>query len=178
MKKEAKNAAKNTASKKTVAKKPAVKSAPAKKTSVKKTEPKKPVTKTTAKTKTTTKKSPARKPKPVIDKIITPTQAELMCKGVDPRIRAQAVSLANAVITLQNKIIQQTAAYEEAPLFQEVIVNTGERVMRANPLVQEFRATVRDYAAAMKNLDEILNAKKGMAEKSPLDELKSKFKIS
>lgn len=173
MKKEVKTTTKSAASKKTVTKKPAVKSAPAKKTTVKKS-----ASKTTSKKQTTAKKKPARKPKPVIEKIITPTQAELMCKNVDPRIKAQAVSLANAVITLQNKIIQQTAAYEKAPLFQEVIVNTGEKVMRANPLVQEFRATVRDYAAAMKSLDEILNAKKGTAEQSPLDVLKSQFKIS
>lgn len=134
---------------------------------------KKPVAKPTAKK--TTKKKPVAKPKPVIEKIITPTQAELMCRNVDPRIRSQAIVLANAVITLQNKIIQQTAEYEKAPLVQKVIVGTGEEVLRNNPLVQEYRATVRDYAAAMKSLDEILNTKKGATEVNPLDALRNKI---
>ena len=135
---------------------------------------KKPAAKSTAKKKTTTKKKPA-KPVPVIKKIITPTQAELMCAGVDPRIRAQAIALANAVITLQNKIIQQTPEYEKAPLTQEVMVGTGETVLRSNPLVQEYRATVRDYAASMKSLEELLNTKKGTTEVNPLDALRNKI---
>ena len=135
---------------------------------------KKPAAKSTAKKKTTSKKKPA-KPVPVIKKIITPTQAELMCSGVDPRIRPQAIALANAVITLQNKIIQQTPEYEKAPLTQEVMVGTGETVLRSNPLVQEYRATVRDYAASMKSLEELLNTKKGTTEVNPLDALRNKI---
>lgn len=157
------------------------KATPKKKTSTK--------TLTTSTKKLTTKKAPAKKPaakkkatakpKPVpkIEKIITPTEAELICQGVNPRIRKQAVTLAESVLTLQNKIIQQTPAYEKAPLFQEVTVNTGETVLRANPLVQEFRATVRDYDQALKSLNELLNAQKGTAEANPMDALKNKFKI-
>ena len=157
MKKETKATPKKTTPKKSEGSKPA---------------PKKPAAKTTAK-KTAKKKTV--KPKPVIEKIITPTQAELMCRNVDPGIRSQAIILADAVITLQNKIIQQTPEYEKAPLVQEVLIGTGEKVLRNNPLVQEFRATVRDYATAMKSLDEILNAKKGAAEASPLDALRNKI---
>ena len=154
------------------------KATPKKKT----TTTKKPTSKQTKKPaakKPATKKKTASKPKPVpkIEKIITPSEAELMCQGVNPRIRKQAVTLAESVLTLQNKIIQQTPAYENAPLFQEVTVNTGETVLRANPLVQEFRATVRDYDQALKSLNELLNAQKGTTEESPLDALKNKFKI-
>lgn len=151
----------------------------AKKTTTKKTPAKKPTPKKTAAKKTTAKKTTAKKPKPVpvIEKIMTPTQAELMCKGVNPKIRSQAITLANAVITLQNKIIQQTSEYESAPLVQKVIVGTGEEVLRANPLVQEFRATVRDYDQALKSFNELLNAQKGSTEENPMDALKSKFKI-
>ena len=150
------------------------KTQPAKKSTATKSTTKKPAAKSTAKKKTTTKKKPA-KPVPVIEKIITPSQAELMCKGVDPRIRAQAIALANAVISLQNKIIQQTPEYEKAPLVQKVIVGTGEEVLRSNPLVQEYRATVRDYAASMKSLEELLNTKKGTTEVNPLDALRNKI---
>ena len=160
MKKEAKASTKASTSKKPTAAKSTMK---------------KPAAKKTAKKKTTTKKKTTAKPKPVIEKIINPTQAELMCRNVDPRIRGQAIALANAVITLQNKIIQQTPEYESAPLTQEVIVGTGEKVLRSNPLVQEYRATVRDYAAAMKSLDEIINAKKGVSEVNPLDALRNKI---
>ena len=150
-----------------------------KKSTTKKAPAKKPTTKKTAAKKTTAKKTTAKKPKPVpvIEKIMTPTQAELMCKGVNPKIRSQAITLANAVITLQNKIIQQTSEYESAPLVQKVIVGTGEEVLRANPLVQEFRATVRDYDQALKSFNELLNAQKGSTEENPMDALKSKFKI-
>ena len=151
-----------------------------KKSTTKKAPAKKSTTKKTAAKKTTaTKKKTTAKPKPVpkIEKIITPSEAELMCQGVNPRIRKQAVTLAESVLTLQNKIIQQTPAYERAPLFQEVMVNTGEIVLRANPLVQEFRATVRDYDQALKSLNELLIAQKGTSEESPLDALKNKFKI-
>lgn len=159
MKKEVKSTAKKTTTKKAPAKKPTPKKTAAKKTTAKKTTDKKP------------------KPVPVIEKIMTPTQAELMCKGVNPKIRSQAITLANAVITLQNKIIQQTSEYESAPLVQKVIVGTGEEVLRANPLVQEFRATVRDYDQALKSFNELLNAQKGSTEENPMDALKSKFKI-
>ena len=98
-----------------------------------------------------------------------------MCQGVDPKIRSQVITLANSVLTLQNKIIQQTPAYEKAPLFQEVTVNTGETVLRANPLVQEFRATVRDYDQALKSLNELLNTKKGSSAVNPLDMLRNKI---
>lgn len=150
-----------------------------KKSTTKKVPAKKPTTKKTAAKKTTAKKTTAKKPKPVpvIEKIMTPTQAELMCMGVNPKIRAQAITLANAVITLQNKIVSETEAYNKAPLFQEVTVNTGETVLRANPLVQEFRATVRDYDQALKSLNELLNTQKGTEEKNPMNEIKSKFKI-
>ena len=150
------------------------KSQPAKKSTTTKSTTKKPAAKKTA-----TKKKTTAKPKPVpkIEKIITPTEAELMCQGVDPKIRNQVITLANSVLTLQNKIIQQTPAYEKAPLFQEVMVNTGENVLRANPLVQEFRATVRDYDQALKSLNELLNTRKGASEESPLDALKNQFKI-
>ena len=150
------------------------KSTTSKKPTTTKSTSKKPAAKSTAKKKTTKKKTTA-KPKPVIKKIITPTQAELMCSGVDPRIRPQAIALANAVITLQNKIIQQTPEYEKAPLTQEVMVGTGEVVLRSNPLVQEYRATVRDYAASMKSLDELLNTKKGTTQVNPLDALRNKI---
>jgi hypothetical protein len=83
------------------------------------------------------------------------TQAEKMCENVSEELKPQAVALANALLTLQKKIKQQTPLYEKAPLAQEVKVGTGETVMRANPIVQEYRATVREYAQTLSKLQEL-----------------------
>ena len=125
--------------------------------------------------KTTKKTAKATKPKTV--KKITKTKAELMCENVSPELRAQAITLANSVLTMQEKIEQQIPTYKEQPLAQTVTVGTGETMLRANPITQEFRATVRDYAQALNNLNEILDAKKSQSETSSLDDLRKRFGV-
>ena len=83
-------------------------------------------------------------------------QAEKMCANVCADIKPQAVTLADAVLAMQKKIEQQIPIYEQMPLAQQVTVGTGEKMLRQNPAVQEFRATVRDYAASLNNLQGIL----------------------
>jgi hypothetical protein len=56
-------------------------------------------------------------------------------------------------------------------------VGTGETVLRQNPGAQEFRATVRDYAQALKNLDEILATHKTDTGESAVDDLRARFKV-
>ena len=80
------------------------------------------------------------------------TQAEKICANVSADIKSQAVTLANAVLAMQEKIDQQIPIYEQMPLAQQVTVGTGERMLRQNPAVQEFRATVREYAQALNSL--------------------------
>ena len=128
----------------------------------------------TSKKKTTKKKAPA---KPRAVKPMPKTKAELLCEGVNPEIRAQAVTLAQAVVTMQEKIEQQIPVYKNEPLAQTVTVGTGETIQRANPTVQEFRATVRDYAAALNNLKEILNENKAAPTTSAVEDLRSRFKV-
>ncbi len=106
------------------------------------------------------------------------TQAEKICANVSKDIRPQAVTLANAVLAMQNKIDQQIPIYEQMPLAQQVTVGTGEKMLRANPAVQEFRATVRDYAQALGNLRTIIGDNSAPAEVSSLDELRSRFKMA
>lgn len=137
--------------------------------------PKKTVTPKASAKKKTTKKTTA-KPR-AVEPVKVKTKAELLCEGVSSDVKAQAIALANAVLTMQEKIEQQTPKYKDAELAQEVTLGTGEKVLRPNPLTQEFRATVRDYAAALNNLDEILNNKKAATEVSPVEALRSKFKV-
>ena len=128
-------------------------------------------------TKKTTKKVVKKTTSPKAVKKITKTKAELMCEGVHPDLRAQAITLANSVLTMQEKIEQQIPTYKDQPLAQEVTVGTGETILRANPVTQEFRATVRDYAQALKSLNEILDAKKSKVETSSLDDLRKRFGV-
>ena len=140
---------------------------------------------TTKKSTSTTKKatkSTAKKqtinPLPTLEPAYTPSQAEKMCKGISPALRQQAITLAESILTLQKKIEQQTPIYETEPLIQEVTVGTGEKILRSNPFVQEFRATVRDYSAALKSFKELCDVKGKAQESSPLDSLKSRYRIS
>lgn len=105
------------------------------------------------------------------------TRAEEICASVAENIRPQAVTLANAVLAMQDKIDQQIPIYEQMPLAQQVTVGTGERILRQNPAVQEFRATVRDYAAALNNLQDILENNKTETSSGSLKELQEKFKL-
>ncbi len=106
------------------------------------------------------------------------TQAEKICANVSADIKPQALTLANAVLAMQNKIDQQIPIYEQMPLAQQVTVGTGERMLRQNPAVQEFRATVRDYAAALNNLQNILDQNGEQAEVKSLDSIREKFKVA
>lgn len=106
------------------------------------------------------------------------TQAEKICANVSKGIRPQAVTLANAVIAMQDKIDQQIPIYEQMPLAQQVTVGTGEKMLRQNPAVQEFRATVRDYAQALNNLQAILDNTPDQVEESSVEDIRKKFKIA
>ena len=100
-----------------------------------------------------------------------------ICSNVNEDIRPQAITLANAVLAMQEKIEQQIPEYGQMPLAQQVTVGTGETMLRQNPAVQEFRATVRDYAAALKNLQEIIGNNHAEEAVSSLDELRAKFRV-
>ena len=100
-----------------------------------------------------------------------------MCKNAAPDIKAQAVTLAEAVLTMQEKIAQQIPVYKKMPLAQQVTVGTGETMLRANPMTQEFRATVRDYAQALSDLADILENNKSAGASSAVDDLRARFKV-
>lgn len=107
------------------------------------------------------------------------TKAEKLCKNVSPDMKAQAVTLAKAVIAMQKKINDKIPEYAEMPLAQQVTVGTGEQILRANPAAQEFRAMVRDYSQALNSLQSILEKSgAGNAEVRSLDSIRAKFKVA
>lgn len=108
------------------------------------------------------------------------TRAELterITVGVAPDLQAQAVTLADAILAMQEKITTSIPEYKAMPLSQTVTVGTGETILRANPAAQEFRATVRDYAQALKSLNEILASGKPTTSASAVDDLRARFGV-
>ena len=84
-------------------------------------------------------------------------QVDNLCAGVNPALKKQAVTLASAVLAMQEKIEQQIPELENMPLSQEVKVGTGETVLRQNPAIAEFRAMVRDYTQALCKLKDLID---------------------
>ncbi len=102
-----------------------------------------------------------------------------ICKNVKPSIKPQAETLARAVLTLQEKIEAEIDGYIDMPFAQVLTTTQGERALKANPATQEFRATVRDYATALNNLNAILEKSESRSsDASGLDVLRERFKVA
>lgn len=104
------------------------------------------------------------------------TQAEELCKSVDPSIREQAVTLATAIYAMQAKIDKTIPEVADMDLAQVVVTGAGETMLRQNPEIQEFRALVKDYANSLKSLDDILSKNRTPATISALDTMRDKVK--
>ena len=139
---------------------------------------KKPVKKSTSSRKTVKKTTSVKKveKKDDIPHVLTP--AEQLCSNVREDIKPQVVTLANAVLAIQAKIEKEIPKYGRMKLAQRVKVGTGEKIIRANPEIQEFRATVRDYATSLNSLQMILTENKAPTQVSDMDSLMKKFKIA
>lgn len=105
-------------------------------------------------------------------------KAEKICANVNADIKPQVETLAKAVLAMQSKIDQQIPIYEQMPLAQQVTVGTGEKMLRQNPAVQEFRATVRDYSQALNNLKAIVDHNEEPVEIDDITDVKRKFKLA
>ena len=86
-------------------------------------------------------------------------------------------TLMRAILSLQKKLIDNEELFQEAPLSVEVEMNDGRLVPRANPDVQEYRAMVRDFAAALKTYKDI-TGEQDTPEVSSLDSIRSRFRIA
>ena len=104
-------------------------------------------------------------------------QAEKICANVQQDIRPQVETLARAVLALQNKLEDTMPEYESMELSQTLTTTQGEPAIKANPAMQEFRATVRDYAAALKNLQDIVENNQSSEKKTNLANFRNKLKV-
>ena len=87
-------------------------------------------------------------------------------------------TLKEAIEAMEEKIREQIPLYKDMPLAQEVTVGTGETMLRQNPATVEFRATVRDYGAALKILKDLEEGKPEEEIGGQLADLKAKFKLA
>ena len=139
---------------------------------------KKPVKKATSSRKTVKKTTSVKKVEKKDDFPHVLTPAEQLCSNVREDIKPQVVTLANAVFAIQAKIEKEIPKYGRMTLAHRVKVGTGEKIIRANPEIQEFRATVRDYATSLNSLQMILTENKAPTQVSDMDSLMKKFKIA
>ena len=86
-------------------------------------------------------------------------------------------TLKKAILAMKRKIDREKKAFLEAEMSVQVELGDGRIVTRANPVVQEYRALVRDYSAALKAYREITDGRV-TEEANQLDELRNKFKVA
>ena len=86
-------------------------------------------------------------------------------------------TLIKAILSMQEKLIKNEKDFISAPLMIDVEMGDGRWVPRANPFVQEYRALVRDFSAALKIYREI-TAETESAEVSSLDSIRSILKVA
>lgn len=86
-------------------------------------------------------------------------------------------TLMKAILSLQKKLEDNADQFQREPLRVWVENSNGVEVPKPNPFVQEYRAMVRDFAAAIKAYTEI-TGKKDETQVSSLESLRSRFKVA
>lgn len=86
-------------------------------------------------------------------------------------------TLMMTILSLKKKLEDNEKRFLEEPLMVWVEMNDGRDVPRANPFVQEYRAMVRDFSAALKAYKEITDEKNDV-QISSLESIRSKFRVA
>ena len=82
-----------------------------------------------------------------------------------------------AILSLQKKLEDNEARFQQEPLRVWVENSNGVEVPKPNPFVQEYRAMVRDFSAALKAYKDI-TGKKDETQVSSLENIRAKFKVA
>jgi len=86
----------------------------------------------------------------------------------------QEKTISKIETAMRGWIEEQIPIYEKLPAAQTMTTTQGERVLKANPALQEIRAAFRDYCYVVKTME-------GLGEEeethSTIDEMKKKFKL-
>jgi hypothetical protein len=85
-------------------------------------------------------------------------------------------TLIESASAMQKKILQSIPEYDSMPLAQEMTTTQGEKVWKNNPAMQEFRGTVRDFAAVVKLLKEMEKSGDEI-DTSSFENIRRRFKV-
>ena len=131
----------------------------------------------TAKKKAPAAKKPAQKKATLATKPSEKSPAARLVAGLPEKQRPFAETLAETAYAMKAKLEQQLPEYESAALTQTVTSTQGEKVIKQNPFVAEFRATARDYAFVVRELQATL-ADHGDSDKiADLVDFKNRYNI-
>lgn len=86
-------------------------------------------------------------------------------------------TLRQAILIMQEKILEHEHEFQIAPLSIEAEMRDGRYITRSNPLVQEYRSLVRDYSAALKAYRDLTGNEQD-AEINSLDDIRARFKVA
>ena len=86
-------------------------------------------------------------------------------------------TLLEAILAMQDKLNEMTPEYLAADLTYDAEMSDGRIIKRANPLVQEYRALIKDYGNAIKVYKEI-TGDSGLETSKKLDGIRMKFKVA
>ena len=100
-------------------------------------------------------------------------------QGLAPIMREPAVVVMKVEKATRKKITKEMIRkYEEMPLAQEVTNTQGERVLKSNPEMQEFRATVQLYCSIVKTMQAVFADKPEPVEMDEINSIRAKLKLA
>lgn len=86
-------------------------------------------------------------------------------------------TLREAILSMQEKLMLHMDEFKEADLVYEAEMGDGRTILRPNPVVQEYRALIKDFASALKAYKDI-SGDEATEATAALDDLRSKFKVT
>lgn len=99
-----------------------------------------------------------------------------MKKDQNDKFKQTQETLRSAILAMQEVLIKNEDDFLTAPLSIEVEMGDGRYIERTNPVVQEYRALVRDYSSALKSYKELTSGQED-PEIDQLGNLRAKFKV-
>lgn len=100
-------------------------------------------------------------------------------EGLDPIMRDPAVVVMKIEKAARKKLTKEMIRkYDEMPLAQEVTNTQGERVLKSNPEMAEFRSTVQMYCALVKTMQAVFADRPAPVEMDEINSIRAKLKLA
>jgi hypothetical protein len=97
---------------------------------------------------------------------------------VDKSIEKQYDTVCAIEQAMRGKVEEQIPHFQNMNVVQLVTSTQGEKVLKANPAMQEIRALFRDYAAIVKVQQDIVKNNPAPVEVSSLENFRSRLKAA